>query len=101
METLLSEYFSDISALRLSDAEETGGKGANMGELVAAGPPRSAGVCVDAQQLPGLDARGSMLEFAALHRDALTKIDDTGLSGIGRSRAASGRLRAVWGRVHH
>jgi hypothetical protein len=37
METLLSEYFSDISALRLRDAEETGGKGANMRELVAAG----------------------------------------------------------------
>lgn len=53
METLLSEYVSDLSALRLSDAEEAGGKCANMGELVAAGPARSAGVCVDTQQLPG------------------------------------------------
>jgi pyruvate, water dikinase len=38
-ETLVNEYVSDISALRLSDAGEAGGKGANMGELVAAGLP--------------------------------------------------------------
>jgi hypothetical protein len=34
--TLASQYVSDVSTLRLRDAEEAGGKGANMGELVAA-----------------------------------------------------------------
>ncbi len=37
--TLVNEYISDPSELRLRDAEEAGGKGANMGELVAAGLP--------------------------------------------------------------
>ena len=32
-------YVRDISTLRISDAEEAGGKGANMGELVAAKLP--------------------------------------------------------------
>lgn len=34
MET--KNFVSDISTLRIADAEEAGGKGANMGELVAA-----------------------------------------------------------------
>lgn len=38
-----------VSTLRLSDAEESGGKGANMGELVA----------------------------AALHRESLTQVDNS------------------------
>jgi len=32
-------YVRDISTLRITDAEEAGGKGANMGELVAAKLP--------------------------------------------------------------
>jgi phosphoenolpyruvate synthase/pyruvate phosphate dikinase len=32
-------YVRDISTLRITDAEEAGGKGANMGELVAANLP--------------------------------------------------------------
>ena len=32
-------YIRDISLSRISDAEEAGGKGANMGELVAAKLP--------------------------------------------------------------
>lgn len=36
IKTLTDKYISKISTLRLEDAEEAGGKGANMGELVAA-----------------------------------------------------------------
>jgi pyruvate, water dikinase len=32
----MTAFVRDISTLRLSDAEEAGGKGANMGEMVAA-----------------------------------------------------------------
>ncbi len=39
-------YIRDISWSRISDAEEAGGKGANMGELVAAELPLPPGfVC--------------------------------------------------------
>ena len=37
--THVTTYIADFSALRLSDAEEAGGKGANLGELVAARLP--------------------------------------------------------------
>lgn len=37
--TMVNKYVLDISTLRLRDAEEAGGKGANMGESVAAGLP--------------------------------------------------------------
>lgn len=35
----MTAFVRDISTLRLSDAEEAGGKGANMGEMVAAKLP--------------------------------------------------------------
>ena len=44
-ETMLNAYVGDISAWRLGDSEEAGGKGANMGELVAAGLPVPPGSC--------------------------------------------------------
>lgn len=37
--TDVTNFVADISTLRMSDAEEAGGKGANMGEMVAAGLP--------------------------------------------------------------
>ncbi len=37
--TDVTAYAADFSTLRLSHAEEAGGKGANLGELVAAGLP--------------------------------------------------------------
>ena len=36
-------YVHDISSLRIGDADDAGGKGANLGELVAAGLPVPGG----------------------------------------------------------
>ncbi|OBJ05569.1 phosphoenolpyruvate synthase [Mycobacterium alsense] len=76
-ETVVSEYASEISALRLSDAEEAGGKGANMGELVAAGLPVPPGfVLLRSSYLASMRAGGVDTELASLHREALAQVDD-------------------------
>ncbi len=76
-ETMVNAYVSDISALRLSDSEEAGGKGANMGELVAAGlPVPPAFVLLRSSYLAAMRAGGVDTELAALHSEALTKVDD-------------------------
>lgn len=59
-ETLVNAYVCDISVLRLDDAEEAGGKGANMGELVAAGLPVPPGfVLMRSSYLASMRAAGS------------------------------------------
>src|SRR5262245_54632845 len=71
-------YVRDISTLRITDAEEAGGKGANMGELVAARLPVPPGFVLlrdcyrDSMRAGGVDA-----ELSALHRDALANVADT------------------------
>ena len=37
-------YVRDIASLRIADADDAGGKGANLGELVAAGLPVPGGL---------------------------------------------------------
>lgn len=75
-ETLTDNYVSDIAALRLGDAEEAGGKGANMGELVAAGLPVPPGfVLMRSSYLASMEAAGVDAELGALHREALTQVD--------------------------
>src|SRR5208283_3686904 len=77
-ETLVNAYVCDISTLRLSDAEEAGGKGANMGELVAAGLPVPPGfVLMRSSYSASMRAGGVDTELAALHREALTQIDNS------------------------
>jgi len=67
-----SAYVRDISTLRISDAEEAGGKGANMGELVAAGLPVPPGfVLMRDGYLESIKAGGVDAELNALHREAL------------------------------
>ncbi|HEX9832603.1 MAG TPA: PEP/pyruvate-binding domain-containing protein, partial [Mycobacterium sp.] len=72
------KYIRDISTLRISDAEEAGGKGANMGELVAAKLPVPPGFVLlrdcyrDSMQAGGVDA-----DLAELHRDAIAHVADT------------------------
>jgi pyruvate,water dikinase len=64
--------------LRISDAEEAGGKGANMGELVAAKLPVPPGFVLlrdcyrDSMRAGGVDA-----ELSTLHREALDHAPDT------------------------
>lgn len=71
-------YLRDISALTIRDAEEAGGKGANMGELVAAQLPVPPGFVLlrdcyrDSMRAGGVDT-----ELAALHREALEQVADT------------------------
>lgn len=73
IKTLTDKYISKISTLRLEDAEEAGGKGANMGELVAAGLPVPPGfVLMRSSYLASMEAGGVDTELAALHREAGT-----------------------------
>lgn len=72
----------DISALTIRDADEAGGKGANMGELVAAGLPVPPGfVLMRDCYLDSMRAGGVDAELAALHRDALARVADTARLG--------------------
>ncbi len=76
--TLTSPYVSNIATLRLGDAEEAGGKGANMGELVAAGLPVPPGfVLMRSSYRASMEAGGVDTELAALHREALAQVDST------------------------
>jgi Pyruvate phosphate dikinase, AMP/ATP-binding domain len=60
MET--ESYVSDITSLRITDAEDAGGKGANLGELVAAELPVPGGFVLmrsgylDSMQAGGVEA---------------------------------------------
>ena len=71
-------YIRDIESLSIHDAEEAGGKGANLGEMVAAKLPVPPGFVLlrtcyrDAMHHGGVDA-----ELAALHREALANAADT------------------------
>ncbi len=77
-QTIVNAYPGDISVLRLSDSGEAGGKGAKMGELVAAGlPVPPAFVLLRSSYQSAMRAGGVDAELAALHREALTKIDDS------------------------
>ncbi|MCF6387272.1 phosphoenolpyruvate synthase [Mycobacterium sp. MBM] len=64
-----------IADLRLSEADRAGGKGANLGELCAAGLPVPPGFVVlcDAYRR---STRGVAEDLAALHRDALANVAD-------------------------
>ncbi|QLL05668.1 phosphoenolpyruvate synthase [Mycobacterium vicinigordonae] len=75
--TGLASYVADIAALSLDNAEEAGGKGANMGELVAAGLPVPPGFVLlrDSYQA-SMRAGGVDAELGALHREALDQVDN-------------------------
>lgn len=70
-------YVRDIASLRIGDADDAGGKGANLGELVAAGLPVPGGfVLMRAGYLDSMQAGGVDTELAALHREALATVSD-------------------------
>lgn len=71
-------YVRDIGSLRISDAEDAGGKGANLGELVAAQLPVPGGfVLMRAGYLDSMQAGGVADELDALHREGLTCVEDS------------------------
>ncbi|WP_418001602.1 phosphoenolpyruvate synthase [Mycobacterium sp. PDNC021] len=71
-------YVHNLSALRLADAEEVGGKAANLGELIAADLPVPPGFAVTrAAYLDAMRDRGVAAELAGLHQDALAQVSDS------------------------
>ncbi len=79
MDTLIDvTYVRDISALTIRDAEEAGGKGANMGELVSAKLPVPPGfVLLRDCYRDSMRSAGVHTELNALHREALDNVADT------------------------
>lgn len=76
-EVIPDAHIRDIRTLSIRDAEEAGGKGANLGELMAATLPVPPGFVLlrscyrDSMRTGGVDA-----ELAALHREALSAVAD-------------------------
>ncbi|HOB50181.1 MAG TPA: phosphoenolpyruvate synthase, partial [Mycobacterium sp.] len=65
-------YVEDIAKLGMADAEEAGGKGANMGEMVAAGLPVPPGfVVLRDSYLESMRVGGVADELNAAHREAM------------------------------
>lgn len=65
-------YVEDIAKLGMADAEEAGGKGANMGEMVAAGLPVPPGfVVLRDSYRDSMRAAGVADELNAAHREAM------------------------------
>lgn len=69
-------YVEDIADLGMADAEEAGGKGANMGEMVSAGLPVPPGfVVLRDSYLESMRAAGIADELNAAHREAMRAPD--------------------------
>ncbi len=74
----METYVRDIATLRIADAEDAGGKGANLGELVAAGLPVPGGfVLMRSGYLDSMQAGGVEAELVALHREGLANVTDS------------------------
>jgi len=73
----MAGYVEDIATLRMSDAEEAGGKGANMGEMVAAQLPVPPGfVVLRDSYLTSMSSALVADELNAAHREALLRAGD-------------------------
>ncbi|MFD9890886.1 phosphoenolpyruvate synthase [Amycolatopsis sp. NPDC059027] len=67
----------DLAGIRASDAESAGGKGANLGELIAAGFDVPGGFVIPREAYwAALDRAGVRAQIAELHAKALTVVDD-------------------------
>ena len=72
-------YVEDIANLGMADAEEAGGKGANMGEMVAAELPVPPGfVVLRDSYLVSMRGGGVSDDLNAAHREALLAAGDPG-----------------------
>ncbi|MBB3752704.1 pyruvate,water dikinase [Mycolicibacterium sp. BK634] len=71
-----SQYVEDIANLSLADSDEAGGKGANLGEMVAAGLPVPPGfVLLRSCYLDSMRAGGVEDELNSCHRSAMAHTD--------------------------
>ena len=72
-----ADYVRDISALGMGDAEKAGGKGANMGEMVAAGLPVPPGfVVLRDSYLASMRAAGVAEKLTTAHREAMAAVSE-------------------------
>ncbi|MEV4603388.1 phosphoenolpyruvate synthase [Amycolatopsis sp. NPDC049253] len=70
-------HVRNLADLRLADAEVAGGKGANLGELIAAGFPVPPGFVITRDGYrSALETAGVRAEIADVHAKALTNVDD-------------------------
>ncbi len=75
----MTGYVEDIANLRIADAEEAGGKGANMGEMVAAKLPVPPGfVVLRDGYLTSMTVAGLAAELNSAHRMAIDHAGETG-----------------------
>jgi len=73
-------YVKQIAQLSMADAEEAGGKGANMGEMVAARLPVPPGfVVLRDSYLDSMNAAGLAEDLGDAHREAMRHAGDPGL----------------------
>ena len=73
----MAGYVEDIANLRMSDADEAGGKGANMGEMVAAHLPVPPGfVVLRDSYLTSMSSAMVSDELNVAHREALLRAGD-------------------------
>ncbi|WP_436498327.1 phosphoenolpyruvate synthase [Actinokineospora sp. HUAS TT18] len=87
----MADYIKDFTALGLADADEAGGKGANLGELVAADLAVPPGfVILRSAYLDSMDAAGVRAELATAHTAALSAVADAD-----RLTEACDQLRAL------
>jgi pyruvate, water dikinase len=82
-------YVRDFANLTIVDAEQAGGKGANLGEMVSAGLPVPPGfVVLREAYLDSMEQAGVRDELASAHAEAVSFVDD-----MDRLTAASERMR--------
>lgn len=88
-------YVRDIGALTIADADDAGGKGANLGELVAAELPVPPGfVVLRGCYVDAVRLGGAADELDRLHREALANVDVPA-----RLAELCRRMRVLVGRV--
>ncbi|WP_280404599.1 phosphoenolpyruvate synthase [Nocardia brasiliensis] len=74
----MGDYVAGFDELRLADADKAGGKGANLGELVAAALPVPPGFVILRSCYDEVITEGQHgVELDRLHTEALESVDDT------------------------
>lgn len=87
----MENYVRDFAHIRIADAEQAGGKGANLGELTSAGLPVPPGfVVLREAYLDSMERAGVRAELAEAHAEAMSYVDD-----MDRLTAASDRMREL------
>ena len=89
-----------LALVRATDANQVGGKAANLGELLGAGFPVPDGFVVPAAAyLAAMDEAGVRADIATLHAEALSHADDTDATDLRCARMAELIRRAGLGTV--